>query len=294
MESMMKAVRSPLRILLLPLLFAACAPAVRYAPQPEVAVATGPDIGALVIAGGGELLGSGILERFLELAGGPDASIVVIPTADGASSYTEDWSGLQALRAAGARNITILHTYDPETADRDEFVAPLRAASGVWFPGGRQFRLAEAYLGTRTLEEVLNVLDRGGVVGGSSAGASIQGSYLVRGAREGNHIVMSPGHDEGFGLLQNTAIDQHLIVRRRERDLLQVLAARPELLGIGIDESTAIVVQGDAFEVVGASRVAIYDGSPRSAADGYYFLDPGARYNLRYRTPELLSVTASQ
>jgi cyanophycinase len=232
-------------------------------------VASGPTSGSLVIAGGGNLRGTGIVERFLELAGGPSAPIVVIPTADGDSSYTEEWAGLEILREAGANQITILHTYDPEVANTDAFVAPLRAAKGVWFSGGRQWRLADAYLDTRTQDELVRLLARGGVIGGSSAGASIQASFLVRGAKEGNHIVMSAEHPRGFGFLQNTAIDQHLLVRRRERDLLQVLAIHPELLGIGIDESTAIVVQGNAFEVIGRSRVAVYDGTAESARTGF-------------------------
>src|SRR4030095_4405381 len=103
------------------------------------------------------------------------------------------------------------------------------------------------------------VLARGGVIAGSSAGATIQGSYMVRGAPEGNHIMMAKGHEEGFGFLKNSAIDQHVIARKREEDLLPVIAAHPALLGLGLDEGTAIVVQGDRARVVGASKLAVYD-----------------------------------
>jgi cyanophycinase len=236
-----------------------------------------------VIAGGGNLVGTGIVERFLELAGGPDAPIVVIPTADAGESYDLRWSGLRSLRAAGATNITILHTRDADVANSEQFTRPLREARGVWLPGGRQWRLADAYLDTRTHRELMRLLERGGVVGGSSAGASIQASYLVRGAPEGNHIVMAPGHERGFGLLRQAAIDQHLLVRGRERDLLQILQVHPELLGLGIDESTAIVVQGDSFEVIGRSQVAVYDGTYMSTSAGYHLLAPGARYDMRNR-----------
>jgi cyanophycinase len=271
------------RLAAIALVVASCAPAPApsSAPIPSTAPsASGPPNGTLVIAGGGNLAGTGIVERFLHLAGGPDAPIVVIPTADGDSAYTSAWPGLQIFRDAGATNITVLHTYDPLEADSEEFVAPLRGAAAVWFPGGRQWRLAEAYLDTRTQRELDDLLARGGVVGGSSAGASIQASFLVRGAREGNHIVMSHDYDRGFGFVSNVAIDQHLLARNRERDLLQVLAMHPYLLGIGIDEGTAIVVQGDAFEVIGRSRVAIYDRSPLTASAGYFLLTPGEWYDM--------------
>ena len=153
--------------------------------------------------------------------------------------------------------------------------------------GGRQWRLVDSYLGTRTEREFRGVVERGGVIGGSSAGATIQGSYLVRGAREGNQLMMAPGYEQGFGFLRGVAIDQHLLKRTRQDDLLEVIDRRPDLLGIGIDESTAIVVQGDRIEVIGESKVAIYDKSYQPGADGkrYYFLEPGARFDLRLRRP---------
>jgi cyanophycinase len=116
------------------------------------------------------------------------------------------------------------------------------------------------------------------VIGGTSAGATIQGSYLVRGAPEGNTIMMARGHERGFGFLPRAAIDQHLLKRNRQDDLVAVVAAHPELLGIGIDEDTAIVVQDGRLRVIGASRVAIYEkGKP------YFFLSPGDRFDLKAR-----------
>jgi cyanophycinase len=267
-------------VLLLALLAGACTAPAR-APIAQLAPASGPANGALVIAGGGHL-GPEIWGEFLRLAGGPDAPIVVIPTAAGEARYTQEWRGLDVLRHAGATNLTVLHTDERAVADSEAFVAPLREARGVWFPGGRQWRLADSYLGTRTHRELLALLDRGGVIGGTSAGASIQASLLVRGAPEGNHILLAPSHAEGLGFLRNTAIDQHLLARNRQDDLLQVLEAYPALLGIGIDEGTAIVVRGDVFEVVGASRVAVYGGEDDDGP-GYVLLSPGARYDLRAR-----------
>ncbi|MEZ5366627.1 MAG: hypothetical protein R2748_30875 [Bryobacterales bacterium] len=117
--------------------------------------------GSLVIVGGG-LKDQNIWNRFIELAGGPDAAIVVIPTAGGAEDYGADWDGLDSLRQAGLHNVTLLHTYDREVADSEAFVEPIRKARGVWFPGGRQWRLADSYLDTRTHEELKNLLARGG------------------------------------------------------------------------------------------------------------------------------------
>jgi cyanophycinase len=238
----------------------------------------GPANGSLVVVGGG-VMGPEILSRFIELAGGPDAPIVFVPTANGLDPQPATVLEAKFLHKAGATNVTVLHTNDRKVADSEAFVAPLLKARGVFFGGGRQWHLVDSYLNTRTQRELQAVLDRGGVIGGSSAGATIIGSYLVRGARSGNTIMMAPGYEEGFGFLRGVAVDQHLLKRKRENDMVSVVAAHPELLGIGIDESTAVVVQGDQFEVIGPSKVAIYEhGKP------YYFLTAGDRFDLKTRS----------
>jgi cyanophycinase len=248
-------------------------------------VVKGPEHGALVIVGGGRV-GTDILTRFFDLAGGRDASLVVIPTAGGAETYAADWSGLKMFKDFGATRITVLHTTDRKVADSEEFVRPITTARAVWFSGGRQWHLADSYLHTRTQREVERVLERGGVVGGSSAGASILASYMVRGAHENNYILMAPGYEEGFGLIKGVAIDQHMLTRNRQDDLEEVVAKHPEILGIGIDESTAIIVRGQQFEITGASKVAIHDGrtvpGERQQRNGkkYFFMAAGERYDL--------------
>lgn len=243
---------------------------------------SGPRNGSLVIVGGGRV-GPEIWDRFIELAGGPGANIVYIPTAAEDRGIDEKSFYDSGSPLAKLKNVIVLHTRDRKEADSEQFVEPLRKATGVWFGGGRQWRLVDSYMDTLTQREIENVLRRGGVIGGSSAGASIQASYLVRGAPEGNHIMMAKGYEQGFGYLRNAAIDQHLNTRKREEDLAAVIRAHPELLGIGLDESTAIVVTGDRFEVIGAGRVAItdsktYDGKP------YYLLKAGDRFDLSART----------
>jgi len=232
---------------------------------------------------GGALRDAAIWERFVELAGGTDAPIVVIPTAGGGDEYDRFYPGLAGLRAAGATNLIVLHTNDPAVANTDEFVAPLLDAQGVWFPGGRQWRLADAYLDTKVYDALWQVLERGGVIGGSSAGASIQGSYLVRGDTRDNTTMMGD-HEVGFGFLKGVGIDQHLLRRNRQFDMIEVIKARPDLLGIGLDENTAIVVRGDQFEVMGQGYVAIYDAETQIDTGGlFYLLAPGDRFNLATR-----------
>ena len=245
------------------------------------ALSAGPDHGALVIVGGGAV-GPEIAARFVALAGGPESEFVVIPTASETERIDTKRAAERFARTFGVEKVTVLHTRDRAEADTEEFVAPLKKAKGVWYDGGRQWRLVDSYLNTRTQRELAAVLARGGVIGGSSAGATIQGSYLVRGAREGNRIMMAKGYEAGFGHVRNVAIDQHIIPRHREQDLVPVIEAHPELLGLGIDESTAVVVQGDRFEVIGKSVVGIYDGEDHDGKR-YYFLNKGEHFDLKER-----------
>ena len=252
----------------------------------------GPENGTLVIVGGG-MKSDVIVKRFIELAGGFDASIVVIPTAAGRENYDENTGLAGKLRNMGATDVTVLHTTDKQVADSDSFVSPLMNANAVWFGGGRQWRLVDSYKNTLTEKMLWKVLERGGVIGGSSAGATIQGSYLARGDTKNNQIMMGD-HQEGFGFLKNVAIDQHVLARNRQFDMFDILKNRPELLGIGIDENTAMIVHQNQFEVLGESYVTVYDGTFWSR-EGielktlpekpklFYFLQNGDQYDLLNR-----------
>jgi cyanophycinase len=230
-------------------------------------------------------MGPEILTRFIELAGGPDALIIDVPTAGGDSVYPANWRGMNALKAAGARNVRVLHTIDKKVADSDQFAEPLTKAGGVWFEGGRQWHLVDSYAGTKTERGFHDVLARGGVVGGSSAGASILSTYMLRGARSGNEIIMAPGYEVGFGFLRGVAIDQHVVARERLRDLADSLMPRhPDLLGISEDEGTAWVVRGDTADIVGRNKAFVYGG--KDATDPrkpFLTLYPGDRYDLAAR-----------
>jgi cyanophycinase len=217
----------------------------------------------------------------IALAGGKAAHIVVIPTA--AIQNPEDMKMLPPYCSTifAGMKCTVLHTTDRKVADSPEFVAPLKDATGVYLEGGRHWRLADAYLGTLTLKEIFGVLDRGGVVMGGSSGATIQGSYMVRGSSnpDDNTIMMAPGHEVGFGLLTNATIDQHVDARGRENDLAPVMKKHPELLGIGLDQSTSITVHGDTLTCNGPRRAAIWDGKDHDGK-GYYYLRAGDSLNL--------------
>jgi cyanophycinase len=279
----------------------AVAPAPRaqtQAPAPEY----GPANGALVIAGGGTLDGSGIIEKFIELAGGPDRHFVIVPTAggnrnsDGSLHVYKEADVIAPWVKRGLTHVRMLHTADPKEADTAAFAAPLREADAVWFNGGRQWNIVDSYAGTLTYREFHKVLERGGVIGGSSAGATIQGDYLVRGAIAGPQIMMSPepNHQRAFQFLRHTAIDQHINTRNRWDDLIPVIQKYPDLLGIGLSEATAIVVHGDRFEVIGAWKVAVHDNTRlyQPWEKPYYVLSAGDVYNMQTRRIEKLGTGA--
>ncbi|MBO3700639.1 cyanophycinase [Roseivirga sp. E12] len=221
---------------------------------------TGPEKGHLIIAGGA-LRDADVYAKFMELAGGEQSHIVVIPTAGGYEVTEQRIAGLvKSWKARGAAEVTVLHTTDPKEADTEAFAGVLKEATGVYLPGGRQWRFADSYLDTKVQEYLFDLLDRGGVIAGSSAGATIQGSYLARGDSRTNTIMVGD-HEEGFGFVKNIAIDQHTMARNRQFDMFEVLKVYPDLLGISIDENTAILVTGNQFEVIGQSYVLVYDGT---------------------------------
>jgi cyanophycinase len=252
----------------------------------------GPPNGTLVIVGG-NLKTQAIYDRFIQLAGGPDANYVIVPTAggnknnDGTIRVYKEEAVIAPWKKRGLKNVTMLHAHDPKVADTEEFVQNLRRANAVWFDGGRQWNIVDSYANTLTYKEFHKVLERGGVIGGSSAGATIQGDYLVRGAVSGPDIVMAPEpeHQAAFAFLRRSAIDQHINARNRWDDLIPVIKKFSNLIGIGLSEDTAIVVKGDTFEVMGAWKVAIHDNTRlyQPWEKPYYVLSPGDVYDMKTR-----------
>ncbi len=165
----------------------------------------GPAKGYLLITGGATEPRD--YQRLVEMAGGKKANIVVIPNgsvtkpAEQAALQTEYCGPKSPFAAFPDVPCTVLYTNDRAVANTPAFVAPLKTATGVWFVGGRHWRIADVYLDTLTHKQLFALLDRGGVIGGGSAGATIQGSYMVRGSKEpdDNTIMMAPGHEIGLG-----------------------------------------------------------------------------------------------
>ncbi|ADY52555.1 peptidase S51 dipeptidase E [Pseudopedobacter saltans DSM 12145] len=260
----------------------------------------GPEKGSLIIIGGNVGETPAIWNKFIELAGGKEkANIVVLTAAAGDSLALSPKHADEIKRITGVKKISILHTTNLSEANSEKFIKPLKQATGVYFIGGRQWKIADSYLNTLTHQAFFDVLNRGGVIAGSSAGASIQGSFLWRGDTAGSEILVGD-HTQGLGFLKNSVIDQHLLKRNRQFDLIEAIKNAPKLIGVGLDEATAVVVQKDTLEVVGKSYVAIYDYNniigngeghvvngkeDYTASSGpFFFLSEGQKYDLKHRT----------
>jgi cyanophycinase len=237
--------------------------------------------GALFIHGGGEMPPD-VVQRFIDLVGGKDSPIVVLPIAAEGDLPEDTSRDTRALTRAGAISVTSLRARARSDVESPEFAAAINSARGVWFNGGRQWRFVDAYLGTKAEELFRDVLRRGGVIGGSSAGASIQSQYMPRGSPLGNTEMMAEGYERGLGFLPGVAVDQHFTQRRRHGDMTRLMRRYPQILGIGLDEGTAIIVRGSTAETIGRGKVHFYDyrtGTPDGQRD-YIIAESGQRFDL--------------
>lgn len=250
----------------------------------QAATKVGPKRGTVIVVGGGSM-GPEVYNAFIKAAGGPNALIVDVPNAGGDSIDVDAPARTRGWKNAGAKNVIVFYTKDRKLADTDSFVAVLKKAGGIWFEGGRQFRLVDAYAGTKTEKAFNDVLARGGVVGGSSAGASILGDFLVRGAPSNdNNIMDDPSHEKGFAYLRGVGIDQHVVARERLPDLADsIIPKYPKLLGISEDEGTAWFVRGDTATIIGRNKAFAYNGKATDPGKPFLTLFPGDKYNLNTR-----------
>ncbi len=209
-----------------------------------------PKTGALIICGGGGTPNK-IIEQFVKLAGGKKGHLVVIPTAGSDKSVRNTKRTIELWKSRGIGTVEVLHTRNRDRANNTEFIKPLKKATAVWFGGGQQSRLSAAYVGTKVEQEIQNVLRRGGVIGGTSAGAAIQSRVMIESGRE------TPKISKGLDLLPGAIIDQHFLRRNRVNRLLDALRKHPQRVGIGIDEGTGVIVQNGMVEVVGNSYVMV-------------------------------------
>lgn len=220
--------------------------------------------GKLVIVGGEQT--SEIVKKYVELAGGCNAKIIVIPNAGSNPVY---WSEVQVkeFEEFGAKADYLLFTR--ETADDEVNLKKMDWANAVFFLGGDQSDLARDMLDTKLLKKVFDIYNNGGVVGGSSAGAAIMSEVMITGNELINKdstvsfVTIQRGNVEvkrGFGFLKNAIVDQHFLKRKRHNRTIASLIEHPNLFGIAIDESTAIIVYPDeTFEVIGSYQVLVYD-----------------------------------
>jgi cyanophycinase len=263
---------------------AACEPFPDYEPRNASSTvspkSSGPANGSLLLTGGGNSNWQ-FRQAAVALSRAADngrGRWVYISTASGgdmdrshAGLYVPPWD---------RESWIILNALDRKVADSDGFVAALRSATAVHFGGGHAGRLVDVYAGTAAEREFQRVLDRGGLISGSSAGSLIQASYLVRGESAGKvDVAMSPGHERGFGYIKNVAVDVHVVARGYQNDLAKVIAAHPGLLGIGINEDAAVIVRRNTMTVIGYGGVLITDGEVHDGRP-WYVIERGTQFDL--------------
>ncbi|WP_371376330.1 cyanophycinase [Sporomusa aerivorans] len=219
--------------------------------------------GSLLIIGGHEDKSGAclILRRFIDMAGGRDSRIVVIATATGqprtvGNEYRELFSSM------GASAVQIMAVANRETANQKEQAEIIKNASGIFFTGGDQLRLTSILGGSAVDAALRAVYRQGAVIAGTSAGASVMSETMIVGGHSNDSpkkSSLSMAH--GMGFLSEAVIDQHFAQRGRINRLLAAVAQNPHVLGIGIDEDTALVVGPDLVcSVIGSQSVTILDG----------------------------------
>jgi cyanophycinase len=213
--------------------------------------------GKLIIIGGGTIPDS-LFSFFAEDCGGKDQLIVYIPTATDDETFIQNGEHLLKFSSRGFTNLATIHTRNKKEADDPKNIALMRKAKGLFFGGGDQDLIAAAYAGTKLYDEFIALLDRGGVIMGTSAGATIMGSLLIGGdARK--DLTKPYAFQPAFSFMQHTAIDQHVLARNRQFDLIPVIENNSNTLGVGLDESTAMLVEAGKFKIWGLSYAMIYD-----------------------------------
>jgi cyanophycinase len=243
-----------------------------------------------------------ILKDFVAASGGQEARIVVIPTASSLGPEIVDV--YEALfTKIGAAEVRTARPESREDAHDPGLVEVLERATGIFMTGGNQLKLSGVICGTPFGEAIIAAHERGAVVAGTSAGASIQSSPMVAfgtgGATPKQRMTQVAA---GLGLVASSVIDQHFDQRNRYGRLLMIVSQSPQLLGIGVDEDTAAIVEQvgehEVLRVTGRGSVTIFDPARmvsnahearRSApllASGVilHMLPAGAAYDLTTRT----------
>lgn len=267
-------------------------------------MATEQKRGTLVIIGGaedrdGECV---VLREFLRCSGGMKARIAVMTAATGLPKEVGD-EYIQIFKRLGAESVDLVHTPDRRDSECETAIKNIQQATGIFFTGGDQSRIVDFIKGSPLCDAIRQQHEAGAVIGGTSAGAAMMpDQMIVGGASVSNPSIDAVSMGPGMGFLPGIVVDQHFAQRGRLGRLLAALVLQPAVLGLGIDEDTAIIVNGDQFEVVGRGGITVVDESDAThnnlegllkdeaiAVCGVklHILPHGYRFNLATRQPLL-------
>ena len=251
--------------------------------------------GHLVLIGGGSKPRV-VLRTFVELAGGSDAPIIIIPTASGEPDTGQYYQEL-FLNEVGCTNVTPLEIRTREDAQREDFVRLVDEAGGCFFSGGDQNKILKALSDTPVGDAIARLYWRGQVIGGTSAGTACQSDPMITG--NGDISVVEAQNIElkkGLGFFPSIIIDQHFVARRRQNRLITTVLENPQFLGVGVDEATAVWLKPNlTFQVLGRGWVFVYDAAaaeinrlPHKKNIGVtnlttHILLPGQKFSLKRR-----------
>lgn len=264
---------------------------------------TGPEKGVLFIHGGGRVNSGEFVNLAREASGKKQPVIRIITIAQGKRRADGFKKGIPfpfvstLKQRYKLKDVTELYTLSKKEANTPAFFKQIDNADAVYMTGGNQCYLTDAFLGTESLAALERLLKRGGLIGGASAGAQVQSSFMTRGDYTKRAILGDKKHQEGFSFIKNSAFDVHVEERNRENHLLQLFGAKNsqlqnkglnplELLGVGIDQGTAIVVTQDQFKVTGSGQVYIFnlrDSKDEPDSWTYQTLPSGSLFDMKLR-----------
>lgn len=218
--------------------------------------------GKLIIIGGAEDKEGEceILKKVIELSGGENPKIVVMTTA---TEHPKEVGNLyrRIFKRLGVKDIDILNINSRDDASNEDYIGFMREATCIFFTGGDQLRITSLLGGTMAYNCLVDAFNRGVLLVGTSAGASAMSSnMIVEGLNDDAPKYCTLKMAPGLGMLEEVIIDQHFAQRGRIGRLLSAVAQNPHMLGVGIDEDTAIIVEGDFFSVIGSQSVTVVDG----------------------------------
>jgi cyanophycinase len=260
--------------------------------------------GQLVIIGGGEDKENNctVLREFVRRAGGTQARIIVLTAATSLPREVGEIY-IRLFERLGVESVRVINTEYREDSEKPEALGAAQQATGIFFTGGDQARIIGLIKGTKLDSEIHKRYAEGAVIAGTSAGAAMMPDVMIIEGQSETHpradvVEMGPG----MGFLPNIVVDQHFAQRGRLGRLISALMLQPAVLGVGIDEDTAVIVNGDEFEVVGSGAVTVVDESnaTHSNVDGalkdeafaicgvkLHILPHGYRFNLKTKQPIL-------